>query len=122
MIMYFRTVCSISVISCVYTGDMYVVRESIDLSDESDDDSILANSEPRFHAMIIQVDMGKDNFKFNDTCPSEQQFEGTSKGFEGAVSLRGVDNTLYILVSRFKQDISKIYQDITSRLLHIGSM
>ena len=32
-----------------------------------------------------------------ESCHSEFKFEGDSKGFEGAVSLRGKDGVLYIL-------------------------
>lgn len=57
--------------SCI--EDMYVVRESVNLSSESDDDDSLANSEARFHAMIMKVDMKESNFHFVDSCPSELQ-------------------------------------------------
>jgi hypothetical protein len=77
---------------------MYVVRESIDLSDELNDDELPANDKPRFHALIMGVEMGENDFHFTETCPSELQFEGTSKGFEGALSLQGADGVLYILV------------------------
>ena len=55
-----------------------------------------------YHAMVYQLGFEgglttATNYSVVDACPSEMEFEGDSKGFEGAVSLRGKDGVLYIL-------------------------
>ena len=72
--------------------DFYVVRESI--KHEHTD---------AFHAQVLKVrfsDPGAAEltaYSVVETCRSEFEFEGDSKGFEGAISLRGADGVLYML-------------------------
>ena len=72
--------------------DFYVVRESI--KHEHTD---------AFHAQVLKVrfsDAGAAElaaYQVVETCRSEFEFEGDSKGFEGAISLRGADGVLYML-------------------------
>ena len=55
-----------------------------------------------YHAMVYQLGFEgglttATNYSVVDACPSEMEFEGDSKGFEGATSIRGKDGTLYLL-------------------------
>jgi hypothetical protein len=105
------------------TGDMFVVRESVDLSgfadgddDSGDDDGgddasrrmvrarrqlglAAVTDDPSYHALVMQVNIDEDSEAFSvvDACPSEKEFDGDSKGFEGALSIRGADGVLYFL-------------------------
>ena len=72
--------------------DFYVVRESI-----------MHEHTQGYHAQIFKIkfsDAGAadlTSYEVVETCRSELEFEGDSKGFEGATSLRGADGVLYIL-------------------------
>lgn len=63
----------------------YVVRESVQHADS------------HFHAIVEQVTLGDDNYTVVEACSSDFKFEGTSKGFEGAVSIRDTNNEMVIL-------------------------
>ena len=69
-------------------GDFYVIRESLQ-------HEVTGN----YHAYILKVHIGESGETYDvvETCRSEIAFEGDSKGFEGATSLRGADGTLYLL-------------------------
>jgi len=58
-----------------------------------------ATDDPSYHAMVYQVDIddSSESFAVQDVCPSEYEFDGDSKGFEGALSIRGADGVLYVL-------------------------
>jgi hypothetical protein len=63
----------------------YVVRESVE-HDDSD-----------YHAVVEQITLGLNDYTVVEKCSTEFEFEGTGKGFEGAVSLRDTNNELIIL-------------------------
>jgi hypothetical protein len=63
----------------------YVVRESVQHADS------------HFHAIVEQVALGENNYTVVEACSSDFKFEGTSKGFEGAVSIRDASNEMIIL-------------------------
>ena len=73
-------------------NDFYLVRESIEHEK--------AAGGTAFEAEILKAHFGDDGsrqYTVEEVCHSEFRFEGDSKGFEGAVSLRGADGVLYIL-------------------------
>lgn len=72
------------------TDDYYVVRESVE-------HARLSGPGSTFDAQILKVQLHGDSYHVEEYCHSEFTFEGASKGFEGAVSLRGQDGVLYIL-------------------------
>jgi hypothetical protein len=65
-------------------GDFYLMRESIQQGG-------------RYTAHVLKVRLADSGYAVDETCESEQTFEGDSKGFEGGVSLRGKDGVLYLL-------------------------
>ena len=67
-------------------GDFYVMRESIQNSDSA-----------KYNAHVLKVRLTDSGYTVDETCESEMEFEGDSKGFEGGVSLRGKDGVLYLL-------------------------
>lgn len=67
-------------------ADYYVVRESIHHKHTGS-----------YHAQILKIHMGETSYSVLETCRSELAFEGDSKGFEGATSIRGADGVLYLL-------------------------
>ena len=57
---------------------------------------------PKYHAIVMQIllpppDSEDTDYAVLDSCPSEMLFDGDSKGFEGARSIRGADGVLYVL-------------------------
>jgi hypothetical protein len=69
-------------------GTFYVVRESVDLAE---------GKATSYHAIIEELDIGDTDYEVVDACPSEYEFEGDSKGFEGAIAVHDVDGTLVVL-------------------------
>jgi len=69
--------------------DFYVVRESVE---HTTHEGVTA-----FDAQIMKVHITGSSYSVIETCHSELKFEGASKGFEGAISLRGADGVLYLL-------------------------
>jgi len=72
-------------------SSFYVVRESL-----------VHPEKGSYHAAILNfrfttTDTGADEYAVTETCWAEFEFEGDSKGFEGATSLRGADGVLYLL-------------------------
>ena len=90
-----------------HEGSFYVVRESIlhhhhDDDDEvieekEDEDSIKAGKKHSFHAVIEELVLGDDDYTVQNECMCAFEFEGTSKGFEGAVGFPDASGELYIL-------------------------
>mmetsp|Transcript_34838 Transcript_34838/g.107001 ORF Transcript_34838/g.107001 Transcript_34838/m.107001 type:complete len:424 (-) Transcript_34838:76-1347(-) len=94
---------------------LYVVREAVDVSDRYDTDfpedgpdgrrlGLAAKTDdPKYHAIVMQVWMpppeagSSTSYSVLDACESEYMFDGDSKGFEGAQSVRGADGVLYVL-------------------------
>jgi hypothetical protein len=66
-------------------GIFYVVRESVQHKDES------------YHAIIEELVLGEDDYEVGQVCSSEFEFEGSSKGFEGATAIRDLTGELMIL-------------------------
>jgi hypothetical protein len=67
----------------------YVVRESI------------VDSFQNYHAMIEQLSLNPesdhDSYEVVSTCPSEFEFDGDSKGFEGATPIHDLQGDLVVL-------------------------
>jgi hypothetical protein len=66
----------------------YVVRESV--AHEHD-------SNTTYHAIIEELSIEGNDYTIINQCRSEYEFEGDSKGFEGAFGLEGKDGDYYIL-------------------------
>lgn len=66
----------------------YVVRESV--AHEHD-------SNTTYHAIIEELSIDGDDYTILNQCRSEFEFEGDSKGYEGAFGLEGKDGDYYIL-------------------------
>ena len=66
-------------------GIFYVVRESIQHDDE------------KYHAVIEELDLNDSDYSIVDKCSTEYTFEGDSKGFEGAITIRDLNNEMVIL-------------------------
>lgn len=88
-------------------GLFYIVRESVlhhhhgdnddTVTDDGDKDSIKADINHSFHAVIEELVLGEDDYTVQSECMCEFEFEGTSKGFEGAVGFPDATGELYIL-------------------------
>jgi hypothetical protein len=63
----------------------YAVRESVEHNDSD------------YHAVIEQVKLGLTDYTVIEKCSTEYVFEGTSKGFEGAISVRDTKDNLIVL-------------------------
>jgi hypothetical protein len=50
-----------------------------------------------YHAIIEELDMGPTDYTVKAACPTEFEFEGTSKGFEGGIAVRDLNNQLVVL-------------------------
>mmetsp|Transcript_5260 Transcript_5260/g.10511 ORF Transcript_5260/g.10511 Transcript_5260/m.10511 type:complete len:408 (-) Transcript_5260:28-1251(-) len=68
-------------------SELFVVRESIEMGDKG------------FHGIIeeITLDEARADYNVVRSCPTEIEFEGDSKGFEGSVGFRGADGETYML-------------------------
>jgi hypothetical protein len=51
----------------------------------------------RYNAIIEELDMGLTDYTVKAACPTEFEFEGSSKGFEGGIAVRDVNNQLVVL-------------------------
>ena len=89
-----------------HKGLFYVIRESVlhhhhdddnIEEEEEDEDSIEADDKHSFHAIIEELELGDDNYTVKAECMCEFEFEGTSKGFEGAAGFPDATGELYIL-------------------------
>jgi hypothetical protein len=70
----------------------YAVRESVKMFDDAAEDA-------EYHAVVdeVHVNVDKDDYSVDNTCITEFEFQGKSKGFEGAVGLRDKDGAFYLL-------------------------
>jgi hypothetical protein len=66
-------------------GIFYIVRESIQHDDE------------KYHAIIEEVELRDLDYSVVNQCSTEYTFEGDSKGFEGALTIRDLNNEMIIL-------------------------
>ena len=88
-----------------YEGTFYVVRESVlhheHISDDDPgtegEDEAVSDKNHAFHAIIEELVLGDDDYTIQSQCSSEFEFEGASKGFEGAVGFPDASGEIYIL-------------------------
>lgn len=91
-----------------HEGLFYVVRESVLHHDHGSDDDEVGGDETKdepegsdenhsFRAIIEELVLGEDDYTVQSRCSSEFEFEGASKGFEGAVGFPDATGELYIL-------------------------
>jgi hypothetical protein len=70
-------------------GVFYVVRESVQ------------NSNQTYHAVIEELlldpEVNHHTYEFGKACPTEFEFEGNSKGFEGAMPIHDLNGDLVVL-------------------------
>lgn len=71
----------------------YVIRESVKFVHDSGD----KNKTHSYHAVIEELSIENDDYTIVDQCRSEFEFEGDSKGFEGAFGYPGTDGEFYIV-------------------------
>ena len=84
-----------------HEGMFYVVRESVyhghgDHSKRDDSSGEVGD----YHAIIEELDLSEDDYTdytVVNECRCEFEFEGDSKGFEGAVGFPDEDDVLYVL-------------------------
>ena len=74
-------------------GVFYVVRESV-LHPEGISTQVTA---PSYHAIIEELKISDKDYDIVAKCRSEFEFEGNSKGFEGAIGINDLQGTLTIL-------------------------
>lgn len=91
-----------------HEGSFYVVRESVLHHDHGSDDDEVGDNENEdepggsdenhsFHAIIEELVLGDEDYSVQSQCSSAFEFEGASKGFEGAVGFPDATGELYIL-------------------------
>ena len=91
-----------------HEGSFYVVRESVLHHEHGSDDDEVGGDENEdepdgsdknhsFRAIIEELVLGEDDYTVQSQCSSEFEFEGASKGFEGAVGFPDATGELYIL-------------------------
>eukprot|EP00804_Cyclotella_cryptica_P023513 CCRYP_012153-RA/>CCRYP_012153-RA protein AED:0.22 eAED:0.22 QI:197/1/1/1/1/1/2/991/440 len=89
-----------------HEGLFYVVRESVLHHHHGDDDDTItdkgdkamkADKNHSFHAIVEELLLGEDDYTVQSECMCEFEFEGTSKGFEGAIGFPDTNGELYIL-------------------------
>lgn len=73
----------------------YVVRESIVIDPTEKDKA----HKSQFHALVeeVRIDQDGKDYQVERICVTEYEFDGDSKGFEGAVGLRDASGELYML-------------------------
>ena len=78
-------------------GHFYVVRESV--LHHSVKKSKGGKELPSYHAIVEQLSVSADGTDYDvvEECRSEFEFEGDSKGFEGAIAVHALDGTLTLL-------------------------
>lgn len=81
-----------------------MVRESVDLAE---------GKRTSYHAIIEELNMNDEDYDVVQACPSEFKFEGDSKGFEGAVAIRDLDNEIVVLGLCEGNYCSEQYKDDT---------
>ena len=77
---------------------------------------------PKYHAIVMQIllpppDSDDTDYAVLDSCPSEMLFDGDSKGFEGATSIRGKDGTLYLLGLCAARNSAQFFRGILRAIL-----
>lgn len=74
----------------LHNDTFYVIRESVD-------HTAINGSLEGYHAIIEEVQVLGDTYKTIRKCSAEFEFEGDSKGFEGAAGLTDLDGNFVIL-------------------------
>lgn len=72
-----------------HEGLFYVVRESVYHGDHSEMGD--------YHAIIEELELSANDYAVVNECSCEFEFEGDSKGFEGAVGFPDENDVLYVL-------------------------
>jgi hypothetical protein len=60
-------------------------------------ESVLHHDDKSYHAIIEELVLGDENYEIGQVCSSEFEFEGDSKGFEGATAIHDLEGGLVIL-------------------------
>eukprot|EP00557_Chaetoceros_sp_GSL56_P001582 CAMPEP_0176500304 /NCGR_PEP_ID=MMETSP0200_2-20121128/13454_1 /TAXON_ID=947934 /ORGANISM="Chaetoceros sp., Strain GSL56" /LENGTH=613 /DNA_ID=CAMNT_0017898911 /DNA_START=1723 /DNA_END=3561 /DNA_ORIENTATION=- len=86
----------------ILQNTVYVVRESVKhpngvVTSNSTLPSSSTLNNMTYHAIIEELEIHGNEYDIINQCSCEYEFEGDSKGFEGAFGLEGVDGELYIL-------------------------
>jgi hypothetical protein len=77
-------------------GVFYVIRESIDHGGGGKKKQG-KNGLTGYRAVIEELVMQGDDYDVVDQCSTEFEFEGSSKGFEGAIAVRDLDDNLVVI-------------------------
>lgn len=72
------------------TDTFYVVRESVPID-------MVTKKKSRYHAIVEERRIAGSESTLLKECVAELEFEGDSKGFEGAVGLKSASGELYML-------------------------
>ena len=78
----------------------YVIRESVphESFHDDDDDTNEASAKTCYHAVVEEIVLTENNdYTVTQQCSCQYEFEGTSKGFEGAVGVKDINDDLVIL-------------------------
>uniref|UniRef100_A0A7S2Q461 Phytase-like domain-containing protein n=1 Tax=Skeletonema marinoi TaxID=267567 RepID=A0A7S2Q461_9STRA len=78
-----------------HEGLFYVVRESVYHGDHEERKYTPEVGE--YHAIIEELELSENDYTVVNECRCEFEFEGDSKGFEGAVGFPDEDGVLYIV-------------------------
>ena len=78
-------------------GTFYVVRESIDHGRKSKRGGAAEQEVTGYHAVIEELSLQNDDYTVIEQCPTEFEFEGSSKGFEGATAVHDLSGELVVL-------------------------
>lgn len=86
----------------ILQNTVYVVRESVKhpngvVTSNSTLPSSSTLNNMTYHAIIEELEIHGNEYDIINQCSCEYEFEGDSKGFEGAFGLEGVDGELYVL-------------------------
>jgi len=73
-------------------GIFYVVRESVLHTSNA-----TKRTKQAYYAIVEELQISVDNYTVTGQCRSEFEFEGDSKGFEGAIGVKDLRNRLTIL-------------------------
>jgi hypothetical protein len=79
-------------------GDkFYVVRESVHHGTRKRDKHHKKRPLAGYHAIIEELVIQGDDYRVVEQCSTELEFEGTSKGFEGAIPIYDLNHELVVL-------------------------
>jgi hypothetical protein len=78
-----------------HEGLFYVVRESVYHGDHEEGE--YTSEAGDYHAIIEELELSENDYTIVNECQCQFEFEGDSKGFEGAVGFPDENDKLYIL-------------------------